>query len=168
MSSRIPDGTRTPSRIPLLYANVIHKYNIPSVMTPFPFLKDTFYHYSWRTFPHRARSSTHIQMHVSTPLNLVRQHTLYHPDTPFVSFLAPAYTINSTSCKSVYFSLWISKRKCCNEVEKIMSCINWTTVLLLLILLTLQPWVCLGLFNSSTPLFSILCLHPPTSNLHPL
>ena len=26
----------------------------------------------------------------------------------------------------------------------------------------------LGLFNNSAPLLSILCLHPPTNNLHPL
>ena len=38
----------------------------------------------------------------------------------------------------------------------------------LLLLLTLQPLVGLGLFNNSTPLLSILCLHLPTSNLHPL
>jgi hypothetical protein len=32
----------------------------------------------------------------------------------------------------------------------------------------LQPGVGLGLFNNSTPLLSILSLHPSTNNLHPL
>jgi hypothetical protein len=39
-------------------------------------------------------------------------------------------------------------------------------VLLLLLLLTLQPWVGLGLFHNSIPRLSILHLLPPISNLH--
>ena len=39
--------------------------------------------------------------------------------------------------------------------------------LLLLLLLTLQPWVGLGLFYNSIPHLSILNLHPPASNFHP-
>ena len=41
-------------------------------------------------------------------------------------------------------------------------------LLLLLFLLTLQPWVVLGPFNNSIPLMSILELRPPTNNFHPL
>jgi hypothetical protein len=38
----------------------------------------------------------------------------------------------------------------------------------LLLLFTVQPSVCLGLFNSSIALLSILYLRPPTNNFHPL
>ena len=39
---------------------------------------------------------------------------------------------------------------------------------ILLLLLTLQPWVGLGLFNNSIPFLSVLYLRPPTNNFHPL
>ena len=38
---------------------------------------------------------------------------------------------------------------------------------ILLLLLTLQLWVGLGLFDNSIPHLSILNLHPPASNFHP-
>ena len=41
-------------------------------------------------------------------------------------------------------------------------------LLLPLLLFTLQPWVGLGLFNSSIPLLSVLDLRPPTYSFHSL
>ena len=64
---------------------------------------------------------------------------------------------------------WVAERRL--QINKLTKngCrkLSDETVLLLL-LLTLQTWVGLDLFNDSIPLLSILDLRPPTNNFHPL
>ena len=50
----------------------------------------------------------------------------------------------------------------------IINIFLWLPLSILLLLLTPQPWVDLGLFNNSIPLLSILDRRPPTNNFHPL
>jgi hypothetical protein len=89
----------------------------------------------------------------------------------FSAIWPPVLLLNLTHTMllmSQLFSINLTSKNSCFPIPNVMSIFRFLGLLLLLLLLMLQPWVGLGLFNSSTLLLSILYLCPPTSNLHPL
>ena len=96
-----------------------------------------------------------VLLHLCYSLRLVLRTVLWKANSQFEldRVSCPTHTVT----KFTHF---------CNLLPKLL--LLSTKQFLLLLLLTLQPWVGLGPFNNSIPLLSILDLRPPTNNFHPL
>jgi len=96
--------------------------------------------------------------------SIIRSSRLYIQQQAFVKQILLSACADSSIC--LFDDGWKDHQKhveCHSKIKYI-----WYKLHLLLLLLTLQPWVGFGLFTNSVPLLSILDLRPPTNNFHPL